>query len=331
MRRLVELMLDASPQLVAPLGVVLLAIAFGLSSGFFLTGPNLLNVLGQAGPLAIIAMGQMAVLVTGGFDISVGAVVALSAVSAAMAVNQLGIAGLVIAPLVGGMAGVANGLLVGRLGVQPIIATLGMLLLARGGALLISGSSPVALESTGQLTWLGYGDVAGVPQAFLFALVLAVVVTVLLRQLRLGRRLYLVGSNRTGAALVGVNVGATLTWAYAFSGLSAGFASVVFLARAGAALPTFGDGLELQAIAAAVIGGTSLAGGSGSPLFVFIGALFIQLLANGLNLLGLSPFVREVMLGGVIVLAGLLDFVVRRVGALNAFRSKEWSSEHFSA
>ena len=144
-----------------------------------------------------------------------------------------------------------------------------------------------------------------------------------MRKSRVGRRIHMVGSNRGAARLVGVDVDGTIVWAFVISGLAAGLAGALFLARAGGGQPTLGQGLELQAIAAAVIGGTSLAGGVGSAASVLAGALFIQFLTNGLNLAGLSPFVKEVALGSVILAAGLLDFVVTRLGSFGAARLEE--------
>jgi ribose/xylose/arabinose/galactoside ABC-type transport system permease subunit len=316
----------AGPFLVAPLGLLALGAVFATTIHQFLTPANLLNVAGQASPLAIVALGQLAVLVAGAFDISVGSVAALSATVAALAMNVAGPGAIVVAPLVGAAAGFVNGVLVGRFAIQPIIATLGMLSFARGLALLISGSAPVALRDTSISSWLGYGNLAGIPVAFVAALVALLGVGLLMGRGKVGRRIHMVGSNRTAAGLVGVDVDGTIVWAFVISGVSAGIAGALFMGRAGSGLPTLGDGLELQAIAAAVIGGTSLAGGVGSAASVLVGALFIQLLANGLNLAGLSPFVREVVLGSVILVAGLLDFIVARLGSLGAGRLEERTS-----
>lgn len=309
--------------LVAPIGLVVLGAVMALSIGEFLSPSNLLSVTGQASPLAILALGQMAVLVVGAFDISAGSVAALSATIAAMAVNAVGPVGLLAAPLVGLAAGLVNGTLVGRFAIQPIIATLGMLAFARGLALIVSGSAPVVLHDPGTVAWMGYGSVAGVPTGFLVALASLAAIGLLMRRSRIGRRIHMVGGSPGAARLVGVDVDGTVVWAFALSGLAAGLAGALFLARAGVGLPTLGTGLELQAIAAAVIGGTSLAGGVGSAAPVLAGALFIQLLTNGLNLAGLSPFVKEVVLGSVILAAGLLDFIVARLGSLGATRLEE--------
>jgi ribose transport system permease protein len=302
---------------VAPLAIIAVWVVFGTASRPFLSLDNALNITGQFGALAIVALGEMLVIVTGGFDISVGAVAALASVAAALAATPLGPAGLVAAPLVGAACGAVNGALVGALGVQPIVTTLGMMLFARGAALLLSGGSQsVALPDGVDLSALGYGDLFGVPIVFLAVLALGAATAFLARRLRLGRRLFMIGSNPISAALVGVRVPGMLIAAYALCGFAAGLAALVFLGRSGAGLATEGNGLELQAIAAAVIGGTALTGGVGAAPAVLLGAYFIQSLLNGLNLVGISPFVSELVLGAVIIIAGLLDFAIRRLGAI---------------
>jgi ribose transport system permease protein len=302
---------------VAPLAVLVVWAIFAVVSPFFLTGSNALNIGGQVGPLAIAGIGEMLVIVTGGFDVSIGAVAALATVVAATATNAIGLAGLLAAPLLGLGCGAVNGLLISRGGVQPIIATLGMLSLARGLALLISGGTQaVTLGSADRVAWLGYGQIGVIPAGLVVTAGVIACALLFLRFVRLGRWFYMVGSNRQAAELVGVPVRTSLTWAYTLCGGAVGVTALIFLARAGAGLPTEGTGLELQAIAAAVIGGTSLAGGIGGPVPVFFGGLFIQTLANALDLAGLSPFVKEVVLGGVILFAGFVDFVMRQIGKM---------------
>ncbi|HEX7126668.1 MAG TPA: ABC transporter permease, partial [Thermodesulfobacteriota bacterium] len=303
----------AARDLVAPLAVVGAWVVLGTVNPFFLSVSNGLNIAGQVAPLALAALGQMLVIVTRGFDISVGSVAALATVAGALAAGQAGWPGLLAVPAVGLACGAVNGLLVGYLGIQPIIATLGMLLFARGAALLLSdGNQAVMLPPDMPLMDVTYGEVLGVPATALIVLAVTAGLAAALARLRLGRRLYMVGSDPRAAELVGVPVRRTLAAAYALCGLAASLAGLVFLGRAGAGLPTEGSGLELSAIAAAVIGGTALSGGTGSPFPVLAGAFFVQSLLNGLNLMGISPFVAEVVLGLVIVLAGALDFVLRR-------------------
>jgi ribose transport system permease protein len=302
---------------VAPMALFVTVVVFAFHVPYFWTLSNAATVAGQVGPLAVVAVGEMLVIITGGFDISVGAVAALASVVAALAINVIGPVGLLLAPAVAALCGVVNGLLITRFRIQPIITTLGTMLAARGLALVVSrGNQSVTLAPGIDVLWLGYGHVLGVPVSFLIVIAVTVAATLLLDHLRLGRRLLMIGSNARSAALVGVPVTRTGVTAYALCGLSAGVAGMMFVGRASAGLPTEGYGLELQAIAAAVMGGTALSGGVGWPPFVLIGALFVQTLLNGLNLIGLSPFVVELAIGAVIVFAGLLDFAIRRLQRL---------------
>lgn len=301
---------------VAPIGLLVVLGYFSLTTDHVLDPDNLLNVGGQAAPLGLVVLGQLVVVLTGGFDISVGSVAALSAVATALSVNQLGAAGVVVGPLVGLACGMVNGIVVGRFGVQPIVATLGMLSAARGLAILLSGEGAVIIEGENPLSALGYGLVGPVPIGLIVLLAMTAVLALVLRHLRIGRRVYMVGSNSEGARLSGVNVGRTMVFAYGISGLSAGLAALFLVGRAGGGLPTEANGLELQAIAAVVIGGAALSGAVGRPAVVLLGALFIQLLGNGLNLTGTSPFEQEIVLGTVLLVAGLLDFVIRRTASV---------------
>ena len=301
---------------VAPPALLVAIVLLALWVPYFPTLSNAATIAGQVGPLAVVATGEMLVIVAGGFDISVGAVAALSSVVAALAVNMIGPLGLLLAPAAATACGIVTGLLVTRLSIQPIIATLGTMLAARGLALVVSrGNQSVTLTPNNDVLWLGYGHVLGLPVTFLIVIAVTITATFLMDHLRLGRRLLMIGSNARSAALVGVPMTSSVVTAYALCGLLAGVAGMIFVGRASAGLPTEGYGLELQAIAAAVMGGTALTGGVGWPPFVLIGAIFIQTLLNGLNLAGLSPFVVELAMGAVIVFAGLLDFAIRRVVA----------------
>jgi ribose transport system permease protein len=300
---------------VAPLCLIASITVFSFISAEELQTGNLKGLLGQMSPLAIIALGELVVIITRGFDISVGSVAALSAVVAVLCANAFGAVGLVVAPFVGLACGLVNGVLVGRLRVQPIIATLGMLSLARGLVLLISGNEATVLEGGNPLDTLGYKEWLGLPVSFLLTVALAIAVTVWLARTAAGRRIHMYGSNPEAAELVGVRPSRTLLGAYAITGLFAGIAALVLVGRAGAGLPTEAQGIELAAIAAAVIGGANLGGGVGRPVFVLVGALFIQSLSNGLTLAGTSSFVQEIILGAVLLMAGLADLAVRRVTA----------------
>lgn len=306
---------EAARGLVAPLCLVASLVAFSFFAPGMLDLSNLKGLLGQMAPLAIVALGQTVVIITRGFDISVGSVAALSGVVIAICVNAVGSAGVVAGPLVGLLCGLVNGVLVGRFAIQPVIATLGMLSFARGLALAVSHDKAVVIKGANPLTSLGYNELGGVPIAFIVVAIVAAVVTAGLLWTRAGRRVHMLGSNPDAAELVGVGRARTLVGAYGMTGLLAGVAALVLVGRAGSGLPTEGNGLELSTIAAAVIGGVSLAGGVGRPVLVLVGALFIQSLSNGLTLAGTSPFLQELILGAVILVAGLADHVVQRLTA----------------
>lgn len=289
---------------------------FGLTLDRFFTPSSLVNIASQMTVLTLLAVGQMFALTVRGFDISVGVVAALSSTVAALAFNQIGVVGILAGPIVGLLAGTFNGLLIARLDVQPIVATLGTMIGARGIGLLISdGGQIVVLSDPGTVTWLAYGSWLGVAPLVWPSLGVAVLVWLILKFTVWGRRLLMLGSNPDAAALVGVNVARVHVAAYQVTGLFAGLAGLVMLARAGAGLPTDGTGMELQSIASAVIGGTALTGGVASVLGTVIGAGFIQSLLSGLNLSGISPFLAEVVIGAAIIAASSVQLAPKLIGS----------------
>lgn len=289
---------------------------FGLTLDRFFTPSSLVNIASQMTVLMLLAVGQMFALAVRGFDISVGAVAALSSTAAALAFNQVGGAGIIAGPLVGLLAGTFNGMLVARLDVQPIVATLGTMIGARGIGLLISdGGQIVVLSDPGAVTWLAYGRWLGLAPLVWLSLGTAVLVWLSLEYTVWGRRVLMFGSNPEAAALVGVNAGRVHVAAYQITGLFAGLAGLVMMTRAGAGLPTDGTGMELQSIASAVIGGTALTGGVASVLGTVVGAGFIQSLLSGLNLSGISPFSAEIVIGAAIIAASSVTLVPKLIGS----------------
>ncbi len=298
--------------LVAPAGILAASLVFaGLAPGFVSPG-NASSIGGQGWGLVLLAVGQMFAIATRGFDISVGAIAALAGTIAAMAANAFGLVGLLAAPLVGLACGTLNGWLVGRLGLQPIVATLGSLVALKGVALLVSDDGQavplVAAETT---TSLAFDSVLGLPPLAWGALTCVVVAHFVLCHATLGRRILMLGSNPEAIGLVGADAGALQIRAYQLCGLFAGLAGALMTARAGAGLPTEGAGMELQAIAAAIIGGTALSGGVANAFAVAAGAFFIQVVLTGLNLSGVSPFLAQVAIGLVILGSGLMDAALR--------------------
>jgi ribose transport system permease protein len=306
----------------ASLLVLILVFSF-VSEGFFTLG-NGMSVALQVTSIAYLGIGATCVIITGGIDLSVGAILALAGVVAALAVKA-GVPvplALVIGLGVGALCGLINGLCVTWLKLPPFIATLGMMLVARGMALQITeakaigglGDSFAALGngSLGRVVRVGedgFPDVVfvGIPYPVLLMVLLAIVVAVLLGRTTLGRHLYAVGSNAEAARLSGVRVGFVTAFAYVLSGTLAGLTGCVLMSRLVTAQPSEGLMYELDAIAAAVIGGTSLTGGVGTVSGTLIGAFLIGILRNGLNMGGVSSFTQQIIIGLVILLTVWID------------------------
>jgi len=304
--------------LVAPAGIIAAGLVFAAIAPGFLSFGNAASIAGQAWVLVLLATGQMFALAARGFDISVGAIAALAGTLAAMAANSFGLAGLIVAPLVGLACGTLNGWLVGRLSLQPIVATLGSLVALKGLALLVSDDGQaVPLAEVGQATSLAFDPVLGLPPLAWLALACVLGAQFLLSHATLGKRILMLGANPEAVGLVGADAGALQIRAYQLCGLFAGLAGALMTARAGAGLPTEGAGMELQAIAAAIIGGTALSGGVANANAVAAGAFFVQVVLTGLNLTGVSPFLAQVTVGLVILGSGLMDTALRSLLSRN--------------
>lgn len=290
---------------------------FGLVNDHYLTFGNAGSIGLQMSILVLLSTGQMFALTVRGFDISVGAVAALSSVMAALAWNALGPIGLLAGLLTGFAAGTINGFLIARMEVQPIVSTLGMLIAARGLSLLISDSGQVVPITESQaILRIAYGSWFGIAPLTWFALASVAAAACLIRFTLLGRRILMLGSNPDAARLVGMNADRVHIAAFQLTGLFAGLAGLAMLARAGAGLPVDGGGLELQSIASAVIGGTALTGGVASPIGTLLGAAFIQSLSSGLNISGISPFTAEIAIGAVIIAASSVSIAPNLVTRL---------------
>ncbi|WBU37480.1 ABC transporter permease [Homoserinibacter sp. YIM 151385] len=297
------------------ISLVVLVVLLSLLSPFFLEVNNLFNVFQQITVLAIIALGATMVIVSGGIDLSVGSVAALSGMVAGVAFGQLGLPmelSLVLSLLVGAAAGLVNGLLIVLGKVPPFVATLAMLSVARGITLVLSNGQPVS----GFPDWfreIGTFDLFGViPGVVILVAVLYAAGSFYLRFRPAGRSIYAVGGSEEVARLSGVNVGLLKIRVYTIAGALAGLGGLVLTSRLNSAQPTAGSGLELDVIAAVVIGGTSLSGGVGTVIGTLIGALIIGVLRNGLNLLDVSSFWQQVVIGAVIAGAVMVDTLGRR-------------------
>ena len=279
----------------------------------FLTVSNLLNVAQQTSINAIVAVGMTYVIISGGIDLSVGSIVALSGVvlGALLQGGQPLAVALAAALAVGLACGLLNGALVSVGGLPPFIATLGMMSVARGAALVFTEGRPVSGFDEGFRS-LATGSLGFVPAPVVVMIVVYVAAHIVLTRTTFGRYVYAIGGNEEATRLSGVAVRFHKTAIYGVSGVMSAIAAIVLTARLNSAQPIAGTMYELDAIAATVIGGTSLMGGEGTLAGTLVGALIMGVLRNGLNLLGVSSFLQQIVIGGVIVGAVLVDTMLKR-------------------
>jgi ribose transport system permease protein len=295
-------------------GLVLLCIVFAVLSPFFLSLRNALNVVDQVTVLGIMAIGMTAVIVIGGIDLSVGSILALSMMVMGWLSNDKGLPfplAMVSAVLVGGACGLGNGLLVTKAKLPPFIATLAMMTIARGVANIITNGEQIVGYPdwfTALSTQRHLGFLSATVALFI---VLLIIGWVILQYRAVGRNLYAIGGSREVARLAGIHVGGLTTWVYVVAGALSGIAGVVLAARLDSSQPSAGLGYELDAIAAVVIGGASLSGGIGGIGGTIVGVLIIGVLHNGLNLVGVSPFIQQIIVGVVIAVAVAADSLRR--------------------
>lgn len=291
----------------------MLCLIFSILSPYFLSVNNLLTVATQTAIIAIIAIGQTYVMITTGIDLSIGSNIALSGMLAGIAMTNgvpVWIAlliGLASGCLVGGL----NGVMIAFGKIPPFIATLCTMMAVRGISLTLTQGIPVS-GLPKSFTVIGTGSLAGIPIPVILMILLTVIFGFVLSKTRLGRHVYAVGSNVDAARLSGVNTKAVLIKVYVISGFVAAFAGLIMAARIISAQPAAGDGYELDAVASSVIGGTSTLGGEGMIAGTFIGAFIIGILRNGLNLIGVSPFIQKIVIGVVIGGSVFFDRIKRK-------------------
>src|SRR5437867_2067122 len=294
--------------------LLVLFILLSIVSPYFLTVTNLSSVARQSAVINILALGMTLIMVSGGIDLSVGSVMAFSGICGTMVLQSgaplsASVAG---AMLAGAAWGLLNSLLITLLGVSPFIATLGTMGAARGLTLVMTNGMPV-VNLPASFGWLGDGNLARVvPVPLAILLVLAALTGFILKYTRLGRYAYAIGSNVEAARYAGIPVRRYLAAIYVFAGALTGFAGMIEGSRLMTGQPTAGQGYELNVIAAVVIGGASLSGGEGTVSGAIAGAFLMGLISNGSNLLGVSPFWQQVLIGGVIVLAVAVDELRKR-------------------
>jgi ribose transport system permease protein len=295
--------------------VVLFAcILLNFLSPNFLRPANLIALLLGLSFNAILAVGMTILLISGGFDLSVGATLALAGAVAGYGMTKLGAGapvGVLLGLLVGAFVGVCNGLLIAKVGVNPLIATLGMQQVARGAVFLLTGGLGIP-NLPDSFNVLGQGKVATMQYPVWIMLVVVIVGEVLLRRTRFFRQSYFIGGNERSARLSGINVDRVKIINYVLMGTLAALAGILITGRMGTASVSAGNGAELQVISACVIGGASLAGGEGSVLGSMLGVVLMALILNGLNMLNVNPYWQTIVVGGVLILTVAADALNRR-------------------
>ena len=303
-------------QLLAFAGLLVIVVFFSIANDNFRTFSNFTAILFSTVVIGTLALGTTFVIITGGIDLSIGTGMTLCAVMAGTFLITwnlpLGL-GLLLTVLFGGLIGFVNGFNVSVLGLPPFIATLAMMLVAQGLALVISGSAPIYFNALPEFSKISTGElIPKVPNAVLVLAVLAVLAAILLTRTLFGRYTFSIGSNEEATELSGINVRKWKILIYTVAGLFTGIAGIMISARLGSAQPATGMGYELQAIAAVVIGGTSLTGGRGSIIGTIIGALIISVLNNGLRIMSIPQEWQNVILGLVILAAVYADMARKR-------------------
>ena len=296
------------------LGLLILCGALGAASDRFLTVDNLLNVFRQSAVNALVSLGQLTVIITAGIDLSVGSILGLCCVMVALLMHAgvPPIVSVAAALAIGAALGAINGILLTKLHLpHPFIPTLGMMNVARGLALVISGGFPISELPSGFRFW-GAGSMGFIPAPVILVILFCGAFYVFLSRTTIGRDIYAIGGNPVAARLSGVPVDARLILVYALSGFTAAAGAIVLAGRMNSGFPLAGVGAELDSIAAVVIGGASFLGGVGTVSGTLVGALIMGVLRNGLNLLNVSAAWQTVVIGAVIVAAVWVDVVRQR-------------------
>jgi ribose transport system permease protein len=321
--------LPKSYLLLVLLGIIIIGF---IASPDFLTARNASNVITFSAIIAVLAVGQFFVILTGGIDLSVGSTVALSTVVTAMLLKQGLPAGVaVIATLVAcALVGVFNGVLVVGLRLAPFIATLATLSMVQGLSYIIQSTSLIQISNQQFITWFSDGSVLGIPNPVVIFVVLTIIAAFIAKYSTFGRRLYAIGGNREAARLSGLPVNRDLLVTYTVSGLLAGLAGLLAAAQLLQGSSLVGQGYELDAIAAVVVGGASLFGGRGDPISAVVGVIIIATITNIMNLVGISSQPQLVIKGAVIIVAVFLSSaggVARISGALSGLRGRRTHRE----
>ncbi|WP_406873004.1 ABC transporter permease [Aminobacter sp. P9b] len=312
----------AQHRLLAFASLIALIVVFSLASPNFMQTSNIIAILQATSVNGVLAIAATLVIITGGIDLSVGTLMTFCAVVAGVVLTSWGMPlglGVLAAILAGAASGIASGTFVAKLKIPPFIATLGMMLILKGLSLVISGTRPIYFNSTPGFTQISQGSLIGtvipglpIPNGVLILFLVAIATSFILERTILGRFTFALGSNEEAVRLSGVNTDRWKIAVYALSGAICGIAGLLIASRLNSAQPALGQGYELDAIAAVVIGGTSLSGGRGTIIGTLIGALIISVLANGLRILSVAQEWQTVVTGLIIILAVYTDILRRR-------------------
>jgi ribose/xylose/arabinose/galactoside ABC-type transport system permease subunit len=296
--------------------IIILVVVMSFLKPVFLTSGNIINVLRQVSMNGIIAVGITFVILTGGIDLSVGSIVAVTSVIAGRLMEQGSSVPFAIAMgMIAALAfGLLNGILISVGGLPPFIATLSTMTIARGFALVYSNGRPYLIQNNA-FKAIGQGSSLGVPNPIWILLIVCVIAYILLNFTIFGRHVYAFGGNRQAAKLAGVRVKVVETSVYAITGLLSGITAIILSARISSGQPTAGTGFEMDAIAATAIGGTSMIGGTGSLGGTVMGFIILGIMINSLTLLNVSSFYQQIVKGIIIILAVLLDMYTKRRGS----------------
>jgi ribose transport system permease protein len=313
-RKPVALKTGAAQKLLAFASLILLVVFFSLSSPNFFRFDNLIGIMLSTAVIGVLALGSTFVIITGGIDLSVGTVMTFASVMTGVVITfwglpiPLGIAGGI---LTGALCGFISGWLVAKMNIPPFIATLGMMMVTKGLSLVVSGTKPIYFNDTPAFAKIAMGTVFKIPYAVFIFFGLAILASIVLSKTIIGRYNFALGSNEEATRLSGVNVTFWKIAIYIITGAFAGIAGIMMASRLNSAQPALGSGYELEAIAAVVIGGTSLSGGRGSILGTVIGALIMSVLTNGLRILSV-PQEWQVVIVGVVVIGAVYADILRR-------------------
>lgn len=317
MKPKLNLSLDSKPWMSAVVPIIVFSVLLAILKPQFLALSNISNILRQVAVYAIMAVGMTFVIITSGIDLSVGAMVPVVSIVVAKILNVgpeylwLALIGGIIAGI---LVGLINGLLIAYVGIPPFIMTMGSMKVLNGFALLVTNSSAVKVTDT-TFRFIGTGEILGIPFPIWLVAIVAIASHFVLIKTPIGRHVFAIGCNREAARLSGVKVKKTLIFVHVFSSICASVAAIVYLARLGSCQAIAGDGYEMEAIAATVIGGTSITGGSGGVIGSILGAILMGIIKNGLVMLNVSTYWQQIVTGLVVIIAIIMDLTRRKLAS----------------